>query len=155
MTWSAVTGDLSVVALHEPLRVGHDPRLRIGRVGNDFRQAGRRWHERLWLPSRDRLGGLFGGLRRTRRARATRELSSIGTGGRPGRTRTLSDRGSAPVELGLMLGDLSAQVRLGLSQPVRTLGIRPLHRLAGLDAAATLRTRPCPAGRSARTRSTA
>ena len=68
----------------------------------------------------------------TRRARATRELASIGTGGRPGSVPARQRSRRAPVELGLMLGDLSRQVGPGLSQPVRTLGDPAAHRLTGL-----------------------
>jgi len=42
----------------------------------------------------------------TRRARATRELSSIGTGGRPIGLPAPSGDPGVPVELGLVLGDL-------------------------------------------------
>jgi hypothetical protein len=75
--------------------------------------------------------------RTTRRARWTRVLSSIATGGRPIGLRPLGDQSGVAIELDLMRCDLPRQVCARFGQSVRAVRDPPDNRLTLLGPLTT------------------
>ena len=148
MSWSLVTATWALYPCRNPRRVGMirdcGSVVFATTLGSSFgRRAG---------CSAAALLRAASALRTTRRARATRVLSSIGTGGRPIGLLPRRDQRCVPVELGLMAGDLPGQVRACLGQPVRAVRDPPDAPAAPAPSGAAAPTQPPLVPRSTRAR---